>query len=136
MGTRCGSPRPTPLGGRLTYRYDPEWVDVASSYLATDRVYVEFEGRTAYGDDSRFPFFARSADWQEGDRLLAGVITAFGSPTGVIKVGGWGEFQGTMTESFRDPRIEGSFDGVYLVGDLGAAADRLADRCLAGLAYL
>jgi hypothetical protein len=105
------SPRPTPVSGRLTYRYDPEWVDVAPSYMATDRVYVEFEGRTAYGTGSRFPFYARSADWQEGDRLLAGIITAFGSPTGVIKVGGWGEFQGTMTESFKNPLIEGLFVG-------------------------
>jgi hypothetical protein len=105
------TPRPTPIGGRLVYRYDPDWVDVEPSYIATDRVYVEFEGRTAYGDRSRFPFYARAADWQEGDRLLAGIITAFGSPTGVINVGGWGEFQGTMTESFKDPRIEGTFRG-------------------------
>ena len=86
-------------------------MDVEPSYIATDRVYVEFEGRTAYGDRSRFPFYARSADWQAGDRLLAGIITAFGSTTGVIKVGGWGEFRGTMTESFKDPRIEGTFKG-------------------------
>ncbi len=105
------TPRPTAMGGRLAYRYDPEWVEVDPSHIATDRVYVEFEGRTAYGDRSRFPFYARAADWQEGDRLLAGIITAFGSQTGVIKVGGWGEFQGTMTESFKEPRIEGTFNG-------------------------
>jgi hypothetical protein len=105
------SPRPTPVSGRLTYRYDPDWVEVAPSYMATDRVYVEFEGRSAYGTRAQFPFYARSADWQEGDRLLAGIITAFGSPTGVIKVGGWGEFQGTLTESFKEPLIEGLFVG-------------------------
>lgn len=103
--------RATPVGGHLVYRYGPEWVDVEPSVMATDRVYVEFEGRTAYGERSRFPFYARSADWQEGDRLLAGIITAFGSPTGVIKVGGWGEFEGTMVDSFRSPRIEGTFRG-------------------------
>jgi translocation and assembly module TamB len=105
------TPRATPLGGELTYRYDPEWVDVEPGHFATDRVYVEFDGRTAYGDEARFPFYARSADWQEGDRLLAGIITAFGSPTGVIKVGGWGEFQGTLLESFRRPRVVGTFTG-------------------------
>lgn len=105
------SPRWTPVGGRFTYRYDPEWVEVDPSYMATDRVFVEFEGRTAYGDRSHFPFYARSADWQEGDRLLAGIITAFGSPTGVIKVGGWGEFHGTMVGAFKEPRIVGTFSG-------------------------
>ncbi len=104
-------PKPTAVGGALTYRFDPEWVDVAPSHMATERTYVEFEGRTAYGERSEFPFFTRSADWQEGDRLLAGIITAFGSPTGVINVGGWGEFRGTMTESFKSPHIRGDFTG-------------------------
>jgi autotransporter translocation and assembly factor TamB len=99
------------MSGRLTYAYDPEWVMVEPSYIATDRVYVDFEGKTAYGDKSHFPFYARSADWQAGDRLLAGMITAFGSPTGVIKTGGWGSFQGAMVGAFRAPRIEGDFDG-------------------------
>ncbi len=102
-------PTPTPIGGELTYRFDPEWLDVAPSHLATERTYVEFEGRTAYGDRSEFPFYARSADWQESDRLLAGVITAFGSPTGVVTVGGSGEFRGTMTKSFRAPLVQGDF---------------------------
>jgi hypothetical protein len=104
-------PPPTAIGGELTYRFDPEWVDVAPSHLGTERTYVEFQGRTAYGDRSQFPFYARSADWQESDRLLAGIITAFGSPTGVISVGGHGEFHGTMTKSFKDPLIQGTFAG-------------------------
>ena len=102
-------PTPTPVGGELTYRLDPEWIDVAPSHLATERTYVEFSGRTAYGDRSQFPFYARSADWQESDRLMAGVITAFGSPTGVITVGGSGEFRGTMSKSFRAPLVQGDF---------------------------
>jgi hypothetical protein len=104
-------PKPTAVGGELTYRFDPEWVDVAPSHLATERTYVEFQGRTAYGDRSEFPFYARSADWQESDRLLAGIITAFGSPTGVITVGGHGEFHGAMTKSFKAPLIQGEFAG-------------------------
>lgn len=104
-------PVPTAVGGEFTYRFGPEWVDVAPSHLATERTYVEFQGRTAYGDRSEFPFYTRSADWQESDRLMAGIITAFGSPTGVITVGGYGEFRGTMTKSFKSPLIRGAFVG-------------------------
>lgn len=104
-------PKKTAIGGEFTYRLEPEWFAVEPSHLATDRTYVEFEGGTAFGARSTFPFHARSADWQESDRLLAGIISAFGSPTGIIKVGGSGEFRGTMTKSFTDPRIEGDFIG-------------------------
>ena len=60
----------------------------APSRFATPSTYVEFEGRTAYGDNSRIPFHVSSADWQESDRLLAGLMTAFGSPTNAIPIGG------------------------------------------------
>src|SRR5690606_32309062 len=73
--------------------------------------YVEFEGRTAYGRDSRIPFHVTSADWQASDRLLAGLLTAFGAPTSAIPVGGSGTFDGVMLGEFRDPRIEGTFAG-------------------------
>ena len=104
-------PVPTAIGGEFVYRLDPEWLESSPSHLATERTYVEFQGRTAFGDRSEFPFYARSADWQESDRLMAGIITAFGSPTGVINVGGHGEFRGTMTKSFKSPLIEGEFVG-------------------------
>ena len=48
--------------------------------------YVEFEGRTAYGKQSRIPFHVTSLDWQESDRVLAGIMTTFGSPTGAIPI--------------------------------------------------
>ena len=101
-------PTPTAVGGEFAYRFDPEWLDVEPSHLATERTYVEFQGRTAYGDRSEFPFYARSADWQESDRLLAGIITAFGSPTGVDHRRRLGEFRGTMTKSFRARSSRGS----------------------------
>jgi hypothetical protein len=104
-------PVPTAVGGEFVYRLSPEWLDVAPSHLATERTYVEFQGRTAFGDRSEFPFYARSADWQESDRLMAGILTAFGSKTGVINVGGHGEFRGTMTKSFKSPLIQGEFLG-------------------------
>jgi hypothetical protein len=104
----------TPVGGELNYRFGPEWVDVPASRVATARTYVEFEGRTAYGERSTFDFHARSGDWQESDRVLAGVLTAFGSPTGTVKIGGSGDFTGRLLNSFRDPRIEGSFTGDHV----------------------
>ena len=103
--------RPVPIRGVLTYAYGPEWIDIAPSYIATPESYVELEGRTAYGDRSRVNFHVTSADWQESDRMFAGVLTAFGSRTGVIDIGGYGTFDGVMVNSFRRPRIEGRFKG-------------------------
>jgi hypothetical protein len=101
--------QPVPLGGEITYSYGPEWVDIASARIATESTYVELQGRTAYGERSDIPFHVSSADWQESDRVFAGVLTAFGSRTGAIDIGGYGTFDGTMANSFRSPRIEGTF---------------------------
>jgi len=38
-------------------------------------------------------------------------MTAFGAPTGLIEIGGRGEFDGTMYGAFSRPRIEGHFAG-------------------------
>ena len=102
---------PVPIGGRLTYTYGPEWVEIGPSRIATESTYVEIEGRTAYGERSELPFHVSSADWQESDRLFAGVLTAFGSPTSAIPIGGHGTFDGVMRNAFRQPRIEGRFAG-------------------------
>ncbi|MGH9254178.1 MAG: translocation/assembly module TamB domain-containing protein [Vicinamibacterales bacterium] len=102
---------PVPIAGNLIYAYGPEWVDVGVSHLATSESYVEFMGRTAYGDRSRIEFHVTSADWQQSDRVFAGVLTAFGSRTGVISIGGYGTFDGVMVNSIRRPRIEGVFRG-------------------------
>ena len=102
---------PVPLRAELSYAFGPEWVDIGPSRLATSETYVELEGRTAYGDRSRIDFHVTSADWQESDRVFAGALTAFGSRTGVISVGGHGTFDGVMVNSVRRPRIEGRFAG-------------------------
>ncbi|MBI2189822.1 MAG: translocation/assembly module TamB domain-containing protein [Acidobacteria bacterium] len=102
---------PVPIRAVVTYNYGPEWVDLAPSSVATADTYVAFEGRTAYGDRSRIAFHVTSADWQESDRMFAGVLTAFGSRTRVIEIGGSGTFDGVMVNSFRRPRIEGTFNG-------------------------
>jgi len=100
-----------PIAGALRYQFGAEWVDIGASSIATPSTYVEFGGRTAYGDRSSIDFYARSGDWQESDKLLSAVITAFGSPTRTVAVGGYGEFTGRMVNSFKRPRIEGTFTG-------------------------
>jgi len=100
-----------PVAGRVDYRMDPDWISLGPSQVATPKTYVDFQGQTAYGQRSRIPFHVTSLDWQESDRVLAGIMTTFGSATGAIPVGGHGEFDGVMLESFSRPRIEGVFSG-------------------------
>jgi hypothetical protein len=104
-------PAHLPVAGELTYRFDPERVDVDPSRFATERTHVTFQGSTAWGERSRFAFHVASSDWQESDQVLAGIITDFGSPTGTVAFGGRGEFDGVMTGAFKRPRVEGTFSG-------------------------
>lgn len=104
-------PGPVPIGGELTYAFDPEWISVEPSHVATPTSFIAFEGKTAWGDRSTLPFHVTSHDWLESDRLLAGLLTLFGSPTLPIDVGGFGTFDGLMSGSFKAPRIEGEFVG-------------------------
>ena len=72
---------PVPIGGEIVYEFGPEWIDIKPSHIATESTYVEVQGRTKYGDESELPFHVSSSDWQESDRVFAGVLTAFGSRT-------------------------------------------------------
>jgi len=103
-----------PIAADFTYRFDPAWIEIGPSRFATRKTYVEFEGRTAWGERSQIPFHVTSADWQESDRLLVGIMNAFGSSASAVPVGGWGEFDGVMTLAFKSPRIEGRFSGENL----------------------
>ena len=100
-----------PLGGAIAYSVGPEWVDVAPSRLATPYTEIEFHGRTKYGGESRIPFRVASADWQESDRLMSSMLTAFGASTREIAVGGHGQLDGVMLGTFASPKIEASFSG-------------------------
>jgi hypothetical protein len=100
-----------PIAGHVAYTLDPEWIVLGRSWVATPKTYVDFEGRTAYGERSRIPFHVTSLDWLESDRLLAGIMTAFGSPTGAVLIGGSGQFDGVLLLGFTKPRIEGTFSG-------------------------
>ena len=79
--------------------------------MATAETYVAFEGATAWGDRSKIPFRVTSTNWQESDRLLAGIMTAFGASTMAIPIDGVGRFDGVMLGAFSRPRIEGRFVG-------------------------
>ncbi|HYM23919.1 MAG TPA: translocation/assembly module TamB domain-containing protein, partial [Vicinamibacterales bacterium] len=105
-------PEHVPMAGTLTYRYGPTDVTLESGRFSTEATDVTFGGATVWGGDrSRIGFHVVSADWQEADQLLAGIITDFGSPTHAVSFGGRGEFDGTMTGAFRSPRVEGRFSG-------------------------
>jgi hypothetical protein len=103
-----------PIAGHVEYALDPEWIRLSKSWAATERTYVDFDGQTAFGERSRIPFHVTSLDWQESDRVLAGILTAFGSPTGAVPMGGYGEFDGVLLEAFKRPRIQGTFTGERL----------------------
>lgn len=117
LGPQVGPFNPEPLiapvavGGEIRYGFGPEWIEFSPSYAASSRTHVAFEGRTAYLRESDLPFHVTSADWQESDRLLAGILTAVGSPSRAVPIGGFGEFDGRMTGTFADSRIEGRFTG-------------------------
>jgi translocation and assembly module TamB len=100
-----------PVAGQASYTFDAAWVNVAPGWAATPETYVEFRGRTAWDKRVDAPIHVTSSDWQASDRLLAAVLTAFGSRTPAIEVGGRGEFDGTLTRSFSNPLITGDFTG-------------------------
>jgi hypothetical protein len=103
-----------PISGHVNYTYGPDSVEFADGRFITPATDITFGGRTSWGENSRIPFHVNSADLQESDRVLAGLMTAFGAPTTAIAVGGSAQFAGTMTESFGRPRIEGTFAGEHM----------------------
>src|SRR5207342_357482 len=100
-----------PVAGHIVYSLDPDCIVLDDSWAATESTYVQFQGRTAFGERSEMPFHVTSLDWQESDRVLAGIMTTFGAPTGAVAIDGNGEFDGRMLASFSKPRIEGTFRG-------------------------
>lgn len=102
---------PVAVAGDVTYSFDPEAIRFEPSHVYTEDTYVSFEGATAYGERSKMPFRVTSRNWQESDRFLAGIMTAFGAPTRAIPIDGIGKFDGVMLGAFRRPRIEGRFTG-------------------------
>ena len=122
---------PLPVGGHLALTFDGTSLTFDDSTVATPTTYFAFSGHTEYGQNSNIPFHVTSLDWQESDRLLSAIMTAAGSTTGAIQLGGRGTFDGVMTKSFKDPRIAGRFSGDAHSGvlhDVGPGLGRRRDR--------
>jgi TamB, inner membrane protein subunit of TAM complex len=102
---------PFPVGGDISYQLDPDGLDLDSSWVASPSTFIAFQGRADFGARSNLPFHVTSRDWQESDRILAAILTASGSRASAVPVGGRGQFDGVMTASFSQPRIEGKFAG-------------------------
>lgn len=100
-----------PLGGRVGYRASGEGLELDAGRLATPATHVAFEGRTAWGADTRIPFQVSSSNWQESDRLMAAVMTAVGTPTRPFAVDGRGTLDGVFLGDLASPRIEAVFAG-------------------------
>ena len=106
-----GEPWRVPVGGDVTFTVGPDRIEIGPSRVVTPLSVLDFEGETAFGDESRIPFQVLSADWQESSRLMSGVLTAFGKPTREVRVGGRGTLRGVMLGAFTAPRIEARFEG-------------------------
>ncbi len=102
---------PIPVSGKVSYRLTPTLIDITDGWAATPDTHLSFHGTTGWHDNAIIPFRVVSTDWQESDRLLAAVLTAFGSRTSPIAIGGRGVFDGTMTRWFSRPLITGHFVG-------------------------
>lgn len=102
---------PVAVGGVVTYRLTPDRIEVSDGWAATDETHLTFRGTTGWRDNVNMPFRVVSTDWQATDRVLAAVLTAFGSKTSAVEVGGRGVFEGTMTKWFSRPLIAGHFEG-------------------------
>jgi hypothetical protein len=105
---------PVAIGGSLRYAFDGEAIRLEPSVVATTDTWITFEGATGWGERSKIPFRVTSANWQESDRLLAGIMTAFGASTRAIPIDGVGRFDGVLLGAFRRPRIEGRFVGAEM----------------------
>ena len=104
-------PQHLPIGGQFGFALSPSEWGITSGIFRSEKTYVKFDGAADWNARGRFNFHVVSRDFQEADQLLAGIITDFGSPTGIVPFGGRGEFDGTMTGAFNRPRVEGTFSG-------------------------
>ena len=106
-----GAPWRFPLGGEMRFTLESDRVEIAPSWAATPLTAMTFEGRSDGKGSSRIPFEVFSADWQESDRVMASVMTAFGRPTGDLELAGYGSMIGVMLGDLSSPRVEARFDG-------------------------
>jgi hypothetical protein len=98
-----------PLAGDVTFQFDAGSLLFPKGWAATPSTYTVFSGR-ALGGPADMNFHVTSHDWQDSDRLFVAIMNQFSAaPIGAIAVSGRGTFDGTLTESFRAPKIAGAF---------------------------
>ena len=102
-----------PMGGEASFTFGPhEGVLVEPGWMATPLTGIRFDtGRIDDPDTTRLPFHVVSADWQESDRVLAAMLTAFGRPTGELALAGYGSMNGLLLGDIGSPRVEARFEG-------------------------
>ena len=99
----CRSP------GRSPTRSIPTGSRSRSGWTATEKTYVEFEGRTAWAQRSQIPFHVTSLDWQESDRVLAGHHDRVRrADRRDRRSAARGEFDGVMLEAFSQAAHRGA----------------------------
>ena len=111
---------PLPVTGRVTYRMTPALIDFMESWAATPETHLTFSGTTGWHDNTNINMKVVSTDWQESDRLLAAVLTTFGSKTTPIEIGGRGVFDGKISRWIGRPLVTG-----HVVGERMRAWDVL-----------
>ncbi|MXZ72033.1 MAG: hypothetical protein F4Z04_11120 [Acidobacteria bacterium] len=108
-----GAPWRFPMGGEASFTFAPEdGVLVEPGWMATPLTAIRFDaGRIDEPETTRIPFEVMSADWQESDRVLAAMLTAFDRPTGELELAGYGSMNGLLLGDIGSPRVEATFDG-------------------------
>ena len=100
-----------PVAGHIVYSLDPNGSSSTTAGRRPRAPTCSSRGAPRSASARSIPFHVTSLDWQESDRVLAGIMTTFGAPTGAVPIDGNGEFDGLMLASFSKPRIEGTFKG-------------------------
>jgi len=103
---------PFAIAGEITYRFTGSSLDFDPGWIATPATYIKFNGH-AIGGPAAVAFHVTSHDWQRSDRLFAAIMANYGHPVDAIDVGGRGTFDGTLTNSFKSPRIAQLFRVMY-----------------------
>ena len=66
-----------PMAGHIVYSLDPQWIRLQKSGRQPPRPTSSSRGRPRLANIAH-PVSRQSLDWQESDRVLAGIMTAFG----------------------------------------------------------
>ena len=73
------------VAGEVTYAFDPRGASASSRAASSPKTPTSrSRAPPRTGERSKIPFRVTSRNWQESDRMLAGIMTAFGASTKAI----------------------------------------------------